>query len=132
MTGIKHATQTTKTNNSAYDVSATAWNQEHTKGTTGDVLTDHNLETHTSLGLEKQANKDTANGYAGLDSDAKVPAANLKIPLQTIDGPDWTDPTGNSQIVIQINTAANLTAFCWYDGVTWHRVINQVGSFTFE
>lgn len=51
MVGIKHSVVTAKANNAAYDVSATAWNAEHSAGAIADVLTDHNKAAHDALGI---------------------------------------------------------------------------------
>lgn len=56
--------------------------------TWGDVLNDYLSQSHNAdgslkaaalqaAGVEKQANKAQANGYAPLDANAKVPAVNL-------------------------------------------------------
>ena len=100
---IKHAKQTLKPQNDDYDVSADAWNEGHTAGTISGVLTDHNKENHDSLGLEAAA-----------------------VAVQTIDGPDWADPTGSAIVVIQVNTALGESALCWKTGSKWNRVLNQI------
>ncbi len=156
MTGVKHATQIVGVNNDSKDVSADAWNEAHAKGNTADVLSDHDKTLHDALGIdaatlggsskaevqdhapkshgneahsvtfEDQANKGVASGYAGLDANAKVPLANVAIPVQTIDGPEWTDPTGASPIVFQNNVATGESAFCWFNGSVWVRVVASV------
>ena len=55
MVGIKHHTQGVGVNNAAKQVSVNAWQEAHDAGAIADVLTDHNLAAHTTLGL-------TANG----------------------------------------------------------------------
>jgi microcystin-dependent protein len=51
LVGIKHHTQGIGVNDPAKQVSVTAWQETHDAGAIADVLTDHNLAAHTSLGL---------------------------------------------------------------------------------
>jgi hypothetical protein len=139
-------------NNDSKDVSADAWNEAHAKGNTADVLTDHDKTLHDALGIdaatlggsskaevqdhapkshgneahsvtfEDQANKGVASGYAGLDANAKVPLANVAIPVQTIDGPEWTIQRGRVRLCFRIMWRRVSRRFCWFNGSVWVRL----------
>lgn len=86
MAGITHTTPITGDDHESKDVSANAWNEEHT-----------------------------------ID-DAGIPIQKVSIPVQTIAGPDWTEPTGTGPLVIQINTFLGVTSLWVYNGSGWTRL----------
>jgi microcystin-dependent protein len=80
LVGIKHHTQGVGVNDPTKQVSITAWQEAHDAGAIADVLTDHNLAAHTTLGLTAAGvptgtllmfgNADAPTGYLLCDGQA--------------------------------------------------------------
>lgn len=51
----------------------------------------------------------------------------VKVAVEDVD--DWVTPSvaNTVNVVIQRNRLTGESAFCWFDGVVWNRVVNQLG-----
>jgi len=85
----------------------------------------HSVQTSKTNNPNKDVSSDAWNAEHSVD-DSSIPLQKIIVPIETIDGPDWSNPTGSSQVVMQKNTYTGETALCWYDGSSWNRVVNQL------
>lgn len=69
-------------------------------------------------------NKDKLYSYNKLVADS-LEVDSIKLTIESINGPDWTDPTGDATIVIQFNVSLGESRLMWWDGNQWNFALNN-------